>query len=44
MLYPKPGGKCQVSVQHDRLPSASAAEKMKKFWKARLQKLGATLE
>src|SRR5262245_42167985 len=23
MLHPKPGGKCQVAVQHDRLPSAS---------------------
>jgi len=39
MFFPKSGGKCQVSVEHNRLPSAAAAQRVKKFWKTRLESL-----
>lgn len=39
MLYPKPGNRVQVTVQHDKLPAAPAVKKMKSFWKAALESL-----
>jgi hypothetical protein len=35
----KGAGKCQVTVDHTRLPDARSAAKMKKFWAGRLQDL-----
>ncbi len=43
-LYAKAAGKCMVQVQHERLPSARAARKMKTFWSARLAELKSQLE
>src|SRR4029453_2902504 len=39
MLYPKGAGKAQVSVQHSKLASAAAGEKLKKYWGAALERL-----
>ena len=36
--------KCQVSVQHAKLPSAAAAERMKVYWKRNLDNLKQLLE
>ncbi len=44
MFYAKGAAKSAVHVQHGKLASAAAAEKMKKYWKAQLEKLKATLE
>jgi hypothetical protein len=44
MLYAKGAGKSQVTVQHSKLKSAAAGEKMKKFWGAALDGLRAELE
>jgi hypothetical protein len=44
MLYPKVAGKCQITVEHNKLPNAAAATKMKKFWSARLDQLKGLLE
>ena len=38
-LYPKGVGKCQVTVQHGKLPSADQAEKMKTYWADKLDRL-----
>jgi uncharacterized protein YndB with AHSA1/START domain len=38
-FYHKGKSKCQVSVQHTKLPSASQAEKMKKYWGTALESL-----
>lgn len=35
-FYAKGRDKCSVSVQHDKLPNAAAAQKMKSFWQERL--------
>jgi uncharacterized protein YndB with AHSA1/START domain len=43
-LYPKGEAKTQVSVQHSTLPSATAAEKQKRFWAVCLAALKAQLE
>jgi uncharacterized protein YndB with AHSA1/START domain len=43
-LYPKGPGKCQVAVQHGRLPDARAAERMKRHWRKALDNLKAYLE
>lgn len=37
-------GRSQVAVEHERLPSAAAAEEMKAFWRERLGALKAVLE
>jgi len=44
MFHRKGAGKCQVAVQHGRLSSAAAGERMKTFWKARLESLRSFLE
>jgi hypothetical protein len=36
-FYDKGKDKCQVSIQHTRLTSASKAEKMKEFWAEKLE-------
>lgn len=38
-FYDKGRDKCQVSVQHTKLPNAANAEKMKKYWGAALDSL-----
>ena len=43
MLYPKAAGRTQVSVQHGRLPTARAGEKLKAFWGEALERLGKLL-
>jgi len=43
IFYPKSREKCQVSVQHNRLRSAMAADNVKAFWKRRLEALNKTL-
>lgn len=43
MLYPKGASRTQVTVQHRKLPSAAAGERMKRFWGEALERLaGAT--
>ncbi len=44
MFYAKGAAKSQVTVQHSRLKSAAAGERMKKFWGAALDGLKAELE
>ncbi len=43
MFYPK-GAKNQVTVQHGRLPNATAAKKTQAYWKERLEQLRGILE
>lgn len=43
-VYPRTPDKCQVVVQHFKLPSARAAEAQKKFWSERLAKFKAVAE
>jgi uncharacterized protein YndB with AHSA1/START domain len=43
-FYHKGKSKCQVSVQHTKLPSAARADKIKKYWAAALNSLGEYLE
>jgi len=38
-FYPKGADKSQVVVQHDKLPSATAGERMKAYWSAALERL-----
>lgn len=38
-FYNKGGGKCQMTVQHNKLADAKTGEAMKAFWKARVEKL-----
>jgi uncharacterized protein YndB with AHSA1/START domain len=42
-FYPKGADKCQVVVQHDKLPSAKAGERMKAYWNTALERLGDAL-
>ena len=42
-LTPKGADKCQIAVQHDKLPSAKSGERMQSFWRARLDALAASL-
>ena len=43
-FYAKGSSKSQVVVQHAKLGNMSQAEKMKKYWKEKLEKLNAALE
>lgn len=43
-FYPKPAGRCQVAVQHGRLPNAAAAARMKAFWRDAVARLKSLLE
>jgi|SRR5579864_2945663 len=43
-FFPKGDSKCQVAVQHDKLPNAKACEKMKKYWSQALGRLKEVLE
>ncbi|MEP0846797.1 MAG: hypothetical protein HRF50_08245 [Phycisphaerae bacterium] len=43
-FYSKGDRKCQVAVQHGKLPDRRAAERMKAFWAERLDALRAQLE
>jgi hypothetical protein len=43
-FYPKGSAKCQVVVQHMKLPTSSDAEKMKKYWGKKLEELKELLE
>jgi hypothetical protein len=38
-FYEKGKDKCQITVQHSKLPDATAANRMKAFWKEKLEKL-----
>lgn len=40
MFYPKGAGKCVVTVQHNKLPTAAAGAAMKQFWGEQLERLG----
>lgn len=42
-FYPKGDSKAQVVVQHSKLANMSQAEKMKKYWKEKLEKLNEVL-
>lgn len=43
-LFEKGPKKSQITITHGRLPSAAAAERMKKYWRARLDDLQALIE
>jgi uncharacterized protein YndB with AHSA1/START domain len=43
MLYPKGADKTQVTVQHSKLASAAAAERMKAYWGVQLERLAEML-
>lgn len=43
-IYPKGGGKCQVAVQHSKLPDAQQAEMMKAYWGEQLDRLETFLQ
>lgn len=43
-FYPKDDTKCQVTVQHGRLPNAQGAARMKAYWSRALDSLKSTLE
>jgi uncharacterized protein YndB with AHSA1/START domain len=43
-FYPKDHNKCQVTVQHGRLPNARGAARMKAYWSQALDLLKSTLE
>jgi len=43
-FYRKGAGRSQVTVQHSRLSGAAASERMKAFWKTRLESLRTLLE
>jgi uncharacterized protein YndB with AHSA1/START domain len=42
-FYEKGGAKSQVVVQHDKLPNAAQAERMKAYWKEALERFGRIL-
>lgn len=44
MLFPKGPGKSQISVQHNKLPDAKAAAKMKAYWGKALDRLKSTIQ
>jgi hypothetical protein len=43
-FYPKGEAKCQVTVQHGKLPDAKAGARMKTFWAESLDRLKETVE
>jgi len=43
-IYPKGATRCQVAVQHDKLPSAAKARSRKAFWAGRVEALKRVLE
>ncbi|MEX2219651.1 MAG: SRPBCC domain-containing protein [Phycisphaerales bacterium] len=43
-FYAKGEGKSQVSLNHTKLPSAAAGDRMKRFWRGRLDSLKKVLE
>lgn len=43
-LTPKGDARCQVAVEHGRLPDAEAAARMKEFWKGAVTRLKTVLE
>lgn len=43
MLYPKPAGKTQITVQHSKLADAKSAAKMKAYWGQQLEALAAVV-
>ena len=43
-FYAKGAGKSQVAVQHDKLPDAKAAARMKSFWASALDRLKTLVE
>jgi|GEM_PF-563318 len=38
-FYPKGGSKCQITVQHSKLPDSRSADRMKKYWAEKLELL-----
>jgi uncharacterized protein YndB with AHSA1/START domain len=44
MLTPKGAAKCQMTVQHDKLPDAEAADRVQAHWRKRLDALAAALD
>jgi len=38
-FYGKEKDKCQITVQHGKLPNATEANRMKVYWKEKLEKL-----
>ena len=44
LFYPKGSDKSQVTVTHERLSAAAEAERMKAYWKERLDELKVVLE
>ncbi len=44
MFYPRGAEKNQVTVQHGRLPTSAAAQRMQSYWKQRLEQLRGVLE
>jgi uncharacterized protein YndB with AHSA1/START domain len=42
-LLAKDASKCQIAVQHGKLPDAAAADRMQAFWRRRLDVLAASL-
>src|SRR6266852_1374532 len=44
MFYPRGAEKNQVTVQHGRLPTSAAAQRMQSYWKKRLEQLRGILE
>lgn len=43
-FYEKGAGKSQIAIQHEKLPNAKSAERLKKFWRARLGEMKVYLE
>ena len=43
-LYPKGEAKTQVTIQHSKLPNATAVKRQKAFWAEALDRLKAQLE
>jgi tRNA nucleotidyltransferase/poly(A) polymerase len=43
-FYPKSANKTQIVVQHQRIESAKAAERMKRYWAEQLERLKSTFE
>jgi uncharacterized protein YndB with AHSA1/START domain len=44
MFYAKGPAKCQVTVQHNKLPSAKEGERMKAYWGKMLERLADVIE
>ncbi len=44
MFYPKPAGKCQVTIQHNKLADAKTVDKLKKYWGEKLDRLQSMIE